>query len=1316
MSCMKLSALLLVLISANQAQNPCTNGSFEEIGPAGFPVDWSPVGEHVEVCSDARSGTRALRIARAASSAFAETGLNRNWRPESGEQGAMLDRVRGGIEFWYKAVSAKNAEMVVCVIPMNSLPLEVAGPGRTLFKIPAEHIGDGRWHSARMKYDYSDSPEVKWVHVGARITGEQGELILDDFSYLEQVGPILSIDRLRLEEDAAYPGTRCVLNARLANEGDAPASNVRAIVQLEFPVAANEPGAAPQRPVTRRFDIQPAEIRVGDLPPDSHSNVKWEIRGRRDEPSTFAVRATADNAEAASSYRIEVLFEVVSFGPCSPAAAAGRPAHLECLVKNTGHTVILGPQAEFQVSGKQLTDRGKSIPPGGSVKLGVTVVPKQQRTDFPVSVRVTAANAQEIFSAESRIVVGAPVQAPEPTNRLNAQSLDECALLENERVRLVFPRADFGFGMGEMWTLCRGQWTRVACMPASARVVFRDTFGTRTEHLGYAERPRASRTSHDGALLFDWSFRDTSGGAWKGVTEFHLAPDSCFIEVRSRVVCDVERELLCFEGPLIYVLERDEAIFPGLEWLVEEEVSSSTLDIQAGHPDQVRYVVHPNMITVPAIGVHSPSGTVGLLWDARQRWDGVRDRPSAVFASPDRFEHQRAHLMGLFVPSVPEHVPVNSREAATPYPLPANAPLDLRSHIVVDGAASDALVALDYWFSLYGYPEPALIPRGSYEREIEFSMRGYLESLWVPETKQWWTTKNGHPLMSYKARPNAFVADLLRGATITSDAELRERCMGRVEEVLAIEGGAPRIDAQLHPDRVDLGWLNLAGVSAILASRRPDGTWRFDADEEPGGVFEGVDYHTLGPDDALEVGTCAAKAYQVLRYVRISGDWDVHEAMAPTLERMRQFRVPRVAQVWEVPVHTPDILAAADATEAYLEAYRFSNDPRWLESAVVWARRGFPFIYAWDDYDLPFLVGASIPVFGASFHSYSWFGRPVQWNGLNYANAILKLAEYDQTYPWKRIAEVVIRSALHQQDAEGENAALWPDNVSALTGEKCPWVFPPRQIIQNLLTLLGRPEEPRTTIVGSGRERIHLTACAAIRAAEWVADELAVCLEFPPGNQGALLICNIARPRAVELDGKTIPEREDIEKRDEPGWRYNSGLACATVRIHHDGEAHVRFHGARFRRVSRLPLPVDRIDFDFEHGTDGWLPFNDIEAFDSRDGRIVGSLTGPDPYLVRSALQVAGDDSPRIRVRMRLTNGHQAQFYWTTMNSPQFGEDKVVLFDVMPDGHFHEYLLDLNKHLLWGGQTITGIRLDPCNGVKDGMFEMDSVRAEPYRR
>jgi len=54
------------------------------------------------------------------------------------------------------------------------------------------------------------------------------------------------------------------------------------------------------------------------------------------------------------------------------------------------------------------------------------------------------------------------------------------------------------------------------------------------------------------------------------------------------------------------------------------------------------------------------------------------------------------------------------------------------------------------------------------------------------------------------------------------------------------------------------------------------------------------------------------------------------------------------------------VLAAADAIDAFLEAWQLSGDRRWLVDAVVWARRGLPFIYLWHDPERPFIAGALV--------------------------------------------------------------------------------------------------------------------------------------------------------------------------------------------------------------------------------------------------------------------------------------------------------------------------------------------------------------------
>ena len=95
------------------------------------------------------------------------------------------------------------------------------------------------------------------------------------------------------------------------------------------------------------------------------------------------------------------------------------------------------------------------------------------------------------------------------------------------------------------------------------------------------------------------------------------------------------------------VPDRDEAVFPGVEWLVGNERSSDSADIAESHPDRIRTIVHPNWVTIPAIGIHGRNGTVGLLWDVHQKWDGTHDRPGVHLRSPRASNQPMPHDAAL---------------------------------------------------------------------------------------------------------------------------------------------------------------------------------------------------------------------------------------------------------------------------------------------------------------------------------------------------------------------------------------------------------------------------------------------------------------------------------------------------------------------------------------------------------------------------------------------------------------------------------------------------------------------------------------------
>ena len=1267
------------------SDNPCTNGSFEKLAPSGFPADWGAIGRTVEVSSDAHSGERSLRFLRTKETETAETGLNR---------GPLIDRLQGGMDFWYKGVRTESTKLNVQVIPMNDEPREGTGAPRATFAVPEGHIGDGRWHHARLKYDFTDNAEVKSVHFAVRIVGSEGELLLDDVSYVDRVGTILRFGKVEIEEDPDKPGERGTVRAQIENAGDTAADDVRAKIVVPAGLAAT-----------------PDEVRLGNLAPDAKAQAVWTLEGSRTEACRLELTATSGEAQADTSFAVAPELVLRSFGPTTPVAIERFPVMLECVLENPGTASLVNPTAVFQLPAGPTPRTAKRLYPGEKLSLSTRLSFGRQAPEVPVAVRVGADNVDRELTAETTLVVGPATQLGTSSGELNAAATELFAILENKHVRLLFRRNEFGFGPAELFVSGGdGPPRTVAWLPRLGRVVLEGADGSRREHVVLTDGPPKAQTGDAASLEFAWSTPEGQEPGCRVRVRFALAKGEKSISADYELTCSNPCKLLAFDGPMLYALDRDEAVLPGLEWLVDDEVSSGTLDIAEGHPHQVRYVVHPNMVTIPAVGIHGKHGTVGLVWDVHQKWDGRRDRPSVVFASPDRFENQRSHVVGLFLPTVPDFVEPNDREASEPYVLEPDKPLRLTARIFADGEAADALAAVDEWARLYGCPEPVPLPHGSYEREIEFSMQAYLKSLWEPETKDWWTTKGGG-MMSQQGRPRAFVADLLLGEILSPDEEVRRASRARAEEVLAIIGGEPRIDAQRFPGRADLAMAHPGRAAGLLASRDDDGAWRFDADQRhTSGPFVGKDYHDLGPDEAVEVGTCARRAFEVLRYARIAGDREAYEQMQQTLILMESFRVPRAAQVWEVPVHTPDVLAAADAVDAYVEAYRYSGHERWLRDAVTWARRGLPFIYLWHDPEKPFLVGGSIPVFGATWHQGSWFGRPVQWNGLRLANALLKLDEYDQSYPWRKIAETIVRSAIHQQDLEGENVALWPDNISAIDSAKCPWVFAPRQIIRNVLKLTGRDEDPATVILGEGERRVHVTAAAKISETAWDGTKLSFRATYPPGEEGVVLVSNVARPKAVLLDGKPLSEEEVVEKGAQPGWRYDAGNAYLSIRVHHDGDSRVQVQGAEFRLVRRLPWLAHEIAFEFDESPEGWIPAHDVTSMDVDEGLLTGKITGGDPYLVRGLIRVEGNDYPVIHLRMRLTAGQGGQLFWTTESSPGLSEDKTVRFAAEPDGQFHEYRLEPGRDPMWSGQTITALRIDPGNGAARGEFAIDYIR------
>lgn len=452
------------------------------------------------------------------------------------------------------------------------------------------------------------------------------------------------------------------------------------------------------------------------------------------------------------------------------------------------------------------------------------------------------------------------------------------------------------------------------------------------------------------------------------------------------------------------------ALFPGLEFLEGEEKSSSDRDARGPLADRRR--PDAAKVTVPLMAYEADGVLVALMWK-----DGAKPF----------FEAREKNLMGL-----------------------APAGQEFEAVLLVEPGAT-IYDAVPRWTEIFGLPAPEPWPR-TVEEELALCKAGFA-SVGAPRGKHrhavgkdWppeWTPGFGVLLHQLGEKVDWFdFSDLL--STVNCHILRWEA---------PFYAGEPEVLKKL-PERLKI---------ITDMRKREDGEWGFHP--------MNADQRKLGTAGDSVLGTSAEKAYSVAKAARLTGDSELKAVALDVLGRLRRHRVPRGGQSWECPLYEPDLLAAAFAVGAYVEAFKLSGDRAWLADAARWAKSGLPFLYLWE---LPGRKGmryASIPVFGTTQFTHPWFGVPVQWNGLVFAYFLRKLAPHEKSFDWLRVAEGITASAVHQQYVEGPSKGCYPDGFYDQCTRRAPPDINPEDLLLNILSSLGKDPDLDLTVTKSASEK-----------------------------------------------------------------------------------------------------------------------------------------------------------------------------------------------------------------------------------------------------
>lgn len=665
----------------------------------------------------------------------------------------------------------------------------------------------------------------------------------------------------------------------------------------------------------------------------------------------------------------------------------------------------------------------------------------------------------------------------------------ETVRLRNDGIRLDVHRKPIGWGWGELFAPSADGDDRYLGVLEHLGEVNLERFPHPLQLV--ADEVEESRDGDSNRLTFDLrvqelpdleDFRDEAEyDAYPEVTGslvLTLASDG-EITYDLTVEANDDLELTRLRGPWFRVgadgfgADRDDAIFPGIDWVTGDEWSSSNEYVE--HPNALRVAPHPNKVTIPTMTVSNAGDGVGLSWDVGEVGSEL-GRPQPIFASPNFVDRRNDTLLGLMLPGADGALPENELECEEAVSLSAGDTVGFNAKLTVtEGTSLDVVTD---WVRRNGFPEPPE-PRYDWEEFLEWVAECYDTNLWIDGEgfgADIGFMDGGSPDVP------SFVERYLEYDDADDDlvASLEEKVawcreQGTDEELSFDLGRALETAVGLESDEVE------EFADQLLEIRREDGAFTYDPENRHDNFrLEWLDYsRPLGQPGEIELGFCVEGGGALILAGRTTGDRTYIEAGLETLEFAMQFEKPAGDDWWETPIHGPNLFAGGKAAIAYELAYEETGDEHYRDRARYWLRSLIPFTHLWEHDEMEMLYNTKPCLVASIWTVVSWVNNHVIWEVLSVFETMDELhmdwTELDPELDWDRYHEGITTAVMRwmidsrvagdyldrfefpdERMRDGEFDSLYADIHDPLDGTYAGGPITPDHVANNVLALLRR--------------------------------------------------------------------------------------------------------------------------------------------------------------------------------------------------------------------------------------------------------------------